>query len=551
MGKLRTLMQYAPKRIIALIAIAAAVATIPAVLFAWGPDRPTYTVENPASKVTFNSITNNPHIGDERNFVGIREAGSTGTWSDDISVQPGKEYVVRMYVHNNAAENLKLVAMDVTAKFNLPTTTAKSIQVNGFLSASNATPGEVYDHATFKSSKDFNLAYQAGTLKYYNNHFGSAGKTISESAFTNNGALLGYDKLDGEIPGCFQYAGYLTFTVKPQFAPEPGFTISKQVKKDGDSKFVESVEVKPGDTLKYRATFTNTGESQLKNVNLKDTLPQGISYVPGSVKIMNANNPNGASVPNGDNLFGNGINIGSYTAGSNAIVAYDAKVDVNDELPTCGENKLRNVVSAKPEGQNPKEDDAHVNVPKVCEEPEPKYTCDALTVTKITDTRFEFNTAYTVENASFKSVSYVIRDASGDEIARVAGPEYVQEAPGTYSVQAIVTVTVDGQDKIAPGSNCEEPFTVPEKPVEECKPGIPVGDPLCEDKVEECKPGIPVGDALCDVEEPCVPSNSSGCEEIPEELPTTGAGDSLIAFIGASSLVAAIGYYIASRRAIG
>ena len=60
--------------------------------------------------------------------------------------EDGKEYLVRMYVHNNAAANLNKVAENVTAKFNLPTTTGKSIQVDGFLSASNATPrlcGEV------------------------------------------------------------------------------------------------------------------------------------------------------------------------------------------------------------------------------------------------------------------------------------------------------------------------------------------------------------------------------------------------------------------------
>ena len=36
---------------------------------AWGPERTTFTMEKPATYPTFNSITNNPTIGDERDFV--------------------------------------------------------------------------------------------------------------------------------------------------------------------------------------------------------------------------------------------------------------------------------------------------------------------------------------------------------------------------------------------------------------------------------------------------------------------------------------------------
>ncbi|HEU4831007.1 MAG TPA: LPXTG cell wall anchor domain-containing protein, partial [Candidatus Saccharimonadales bacterium] len=57
----------------------------------------------------------------------------------------------------------------------------------------------------------------------------------------------------------------------------------------------------------------------------------------------------------------------------------------------------------------------------------------------------------------------------------------------------------------------------------------------CEE-VDECKPGIPVGDERC--------------EEIPPELPTTGAGENIAAILGLGSIVASIGYYIASRRAL-
>ena len=159
------------KKLIALISMVAIAIIVPVALFAWGPSRPTFTMAVPADHVTFNSITDNPNIGDERNFVGIREAGTNNQWTDNMTVENGKSYSVRMYVHNNAASNLNLVAQDVTAKFNLPTTTGKSIQVDGFIDSSNASPTEVFDSATFTNSSDFNLSYVSGSLKYENNSF--------------------------------------------------------------------------------------------------------------------------------------------------------------------------------------------------------------------------------------------------------------------------------------------------------------------------------------------------------------------------------------------
>src|SRR5690606_12823421 len=112
MKKLLEILKYAPKRVTAVLLIALGVLVSGAVIFAWGPSRTTYTIEHPADHVTFDSITNNPNYGDERNFVIAKDASNTsaGGWSDTINVVPGHEYLVRMYVHNNAAENLNLVA---------------------------------------------------------------------------------------------------------------------------------------------------------------------------------------------------------------------------------------------------------------------------------------------------------------------------------------------------------------------------------------------------------------------------------------------------------
>ena len=367
MSRLISIIRRAPKRTSAVLAIIAAAIIVPATLFAWGPTRPTYTIAHPADHVTFNSITDDPNIGDERNFVGIRETGTNNLWSDDMTVQSGKQYTVRMYVHNNAADNLNLVAENVTAKFNLPTTTGKSIQVNGFLDSSNATPTEVYDHAIFSSTSDFNLAYVSGSLKFENNSFGAAGIALPESIFTSTGAKLGYDKLDGKIPGCFQYAGYVSFTVKPQFANSV-FTVSKMVSKHGDNKWVESYVAQPGETVDYLIQYKNTGNTQQDSVTMRDTLPAGMTYVDGSTTYGNSKTP--AGVKASDNIAnGTGINVGSYAAGANAWSIFSAKVPSVNQI-NCGENTLVNTAEVTTGGGS-LEDTANVTVTKICKETPP------------------------------------------------------------------------------------------------------------------------------------------------------------------------------------
>ncbi len=443
--KLSTLWHRLPTRAIAGIAVAAAV-VLPVAVQAWGPDRPTYTIEHPADHITFNSITNNPNLGDERNFVTIREKGTTGTWKDSVAVQPGKEYEVSVYVHNNAGANLNLVAENVKAKVNLPTTTAKSIEVQGFINSSNATPNEVYDHATFTGTQDFNLAYVAGSAHYYNNAFGKygqgAGTPLPESLFTAAGATLGYDHLDGRIPGCFQYAGVVVFTVKPQIAATTSdFTVSKQVRKAGTGTWMETTSALPGDKVNYRVVFTNVGTAEAKNVSLQDILPAHVSFVPGTVKILNANNPSGAFVQNGDALVQNGVNIGSYTGGgSNAIVAFDATIAKESEL-TCGINTLRNVARVTPEGQSTKEDDATVTVTKDCKEA-PKETpmsvCDVTAKKIVTINKSQFDTKRYSTNAADCAapaapvVTELPKTGMGEVFATVLGLGALTTAAGYY-----------------------------------------------------------------------------------------------------------------------
>ncbi len=366
MGKLIATLRRLPTRTTALVAVIAVAVAVPGALLAWGPDRPTHTVENPATNITFNSITNNPDYGDERNFVRIKDASDMGpgNWKDQIDIQEGKEYLVQMYVHNNAATSLNLVAENTRVMANVPNTTGKQVQIDGFISADNATPKQVWDQAIFNSTKDFNLTYVAGSATLYNKVF-TNGTAINDSIVTSQGALVGYDKIDGKVPGCFNFSGYVSFKVKPQFPKKDSFDTKKEVRKAGETTWKKDVATKPGDTVEYQLTYKNTGDVRQNNVVVKDILPAGLTYEAGSTYLKNGSHPTPVKVS--DNLTtSTGINISDYQPGATAYIKFSAKVASNDKLAVCGPNTLVNKVRTTVNGGY-KEDTANVTVSKVCQ----------------------------------------------------------------------------------------------------------------------------------------------------------------------------------------
>lgn len=166
--------------------------------------------------------------------------------------------------------------------------------------------------------------------------------------------------------------------------------------------------------------------------------------------------------------------------------------------------------------------------------PVPEYICNGLTVDKIDRTHFKFTTDYTVTNALFKKVTYVIRDAQDSEVARLDGDTYVQDKPAAYSVQALLTVEVKGVEKTVTSEDCKQPFTVtPPNKVQVCDQNTGKTITVEEKDKDKYKP---VGDVAC--------------QPAPVELPHTGPAETIGSIVGVGSLIASIGYYVASRRGL-
>ncbi|MDB5161381.1 MAG: exported protein of unknown function [Candidatus Saccharibacteria bacterium] len=209
-----------------LVAIFVAVPAVHA--FAFGPDRTTYTCNSSgqcvgADHVQFNSFTNNPVYGDERNFLTVRDADAgTNTYTDNMALTAGKTYVIRFYVHNNAQQDLSgvnnYVAHNTAVRVAMPSEVNGSGQVTGYISASNAGPGSVFDDFTFTSGSKLDLQYVAGSAKIRTN--GQTDVTISD-AIVGAGAPVGFSSQNGDWPGCFDFSGWVTLQVKAVAPPTP------------------------------------------------------------------------------------------------------------------------------------------------------------------------------------------------------------------------------------------------------------------------------------------------------------------------------------------
>ena len=294
--KFKNIAKFIPKKIAAAFGIVAAVA-VPAAIWAAAPS---FTWQAPAPYVYFNAITDNPNWGDERDFVRISEG--SGALTNSISVQNGRTYTITMLVHNDAANNLNLNATGVVGGIFYNTGEANSINVTGVVKADNcgASPSgnvgnlcQFTDAATFTNANNFTLDYVKGSARYQNN----AGTFTLPDNVINTGTALGYNQMNGVIPGCWPYRGLLTVKVVARLKeqPRPSYDVEKKVNN------VTHNSVRPGDTMTYTIVAKNTGNVELTNVKINDTLPayyqSASETLPAGATGSIINNPHSVTIP--------------------------------------------------------------------------------------------------------------------------------------------------------------------------------------------------------------------------------------------------------------
>ena len=425
----------------------------------------------------FNSFINTPAYGDERAFVDARRTDQTqeGSYKNvlDYVNEGSQEVIIRAYVHNNANGSLNEsgegIATGTNVRFALPQGEGNVLRARGYINATNASLVE--DTVDFRGSTDFTVEYIPGSAMLYNEGPFKDGVQLSDTIVTT-GAPIGYDALDGNLPGCFEYEAIVHIRVKitPVVNKEAELDFDKMVRiknENGGGQWQEVVTTKPGDTVEWILVGTIGGDegSYMDEIVVRDQPAPYNDVVPGSMVRVNA-----FDTVNWDEsiLFTSGYELSdTYYAGSNFYVLFEATV--NGDFEGC-EARVRNQAFIR-SAQHPQEikDTADVIIVKEnCDDPEVSVTCDSLVAGKYVLAPGEstvFTVSETHENTEITGFTFKVNE---EVVQNSASNTYTFTADetGTYFVSATVNYT----EGSVSGINCARTIDVEteEEPIYRC-----------------------------------------------------------------------------------
>jgi uncharacterized repeat protein (TIGR01451 family) len=371
------------------------------------------------------------------------------------SVSASYDQVVKLqvYYHNRELPDSGKIAQNLRVKINIPTTPGQVQKASTTISADNSNT--VTDTATINLDRaDAHLQYIPGSAVWKHNIGTNSNINIVETNVSDN--IVYSDQglvLENEKP-CYNFAATVTVLARVMV---PGVSIDKFVEHaDQTNAWATSDTANPGDTLKYKIAYKNTGNSVQNQVVLRDNLPPKMTLVPGTTYLYDASHPTGVLVQ--DTVTQGGVNAGNFGAGAVAYIVFQVKVPAADQL-ACGVTEFRNVGVVRPANMNEYYNTAITTVNKVCNQNSPQVSCDLLDVAvgqnrtvKVTDFK------YTATNgATFKDVQLSWGDnAPVLTTNNVVGQTHQYAADGNYVVSAVAHFTVDGKDVTANGASCSK-----------------------------------------------------------------------------------------------
>lgn len=392
------------------------VALIPVMAFAYGPARPTfdynkYDPTDPTCRAAsndhgrcgsmngpvFNSFVNVPNYGDERAFtrISVANPGDTNPVDNDyrheLVAQPGQEYWMRIYVHNNAntqTNNEDLnhdgfpdgVARNTRVKLSYLTGRANAFDLKATVTADNAAT--VWDEAVLRDNNDqFRVEYVPGSAKVLNTAQPNVLRDLNDDPTDADGLLLGYNQMDGKQPGCFEYVNrvYVKVVVKA-----PKILVKKVAFKSGTQDRLDDKIVNQDTHITYKSFYYNIGNDVANDVTLRDTLPAGTDYVANTLKWYTLHQNGVVQTSTQEKAFFHqgGINLGNYAPLTDAQRAQvlanhgDPSLDPYSGLLTYRVNitpdkkicTLTNTVFARVPGGREKSSKSTVKVNRTCKE---------------------------------------------------------------------------------------------------------------------------------------------------------------------------------------
>ena len=287
----------------------------------WGPDRTAYRDETRPTIATLNSVVNDPVLGDQRQFVRIRDHTDGGRWTRLIKLQRGHQYQVEALVINNSNLAVKYPTASVIAPSVIKQGEPGRIRVT---LAGAASPGSVYDAAQIRTeSGSFAMRYVPGSAVI---DYSGESQPLNIESFFKDGADISTAKQGDDPILPPNSSGVVRFALQ---ADQPQFLVETNTRQLGSDRWRDSINVNSGELVELKVTYTNSGSTEQNNVNIR-VVGRGVSVLAGSVRLYNTSNPSGLPIRSNADMA-RGINIGGYAPGGNAVLLLKLRVDA----PKC------------------------------------------------------------------------------------------------------------------------------------------------------------------------------------------------------------------------
>ena len=318
-------------------------------------DRETYTLDQInngilGDDIVFNSILDNSirsgSLHDERDFVSAREdnginRGKENRWSNNITAEEGKTYIIRLFYHNNSPKGINATAVDASVEFDIPTVAARNIVVRGIISAKNSRESWYSDTTVFTADRPFILTYDVGSAMLENNGFSPTGAMLTDD-IVEKPVLIGFNDLNGRLPGCYGYSGYISIRVKPIFIdgesvvkvndsptlidPDDVFHADLEIRNEESQSCCYELDrnLHIGDKVYFEIDYKNMTQRKSDDIFIKVNHSDCLKIIDGTTKVYDAENDDGKIIEDG--IDSDGVYIGSYDPKEYACVHFQAEI---------------------------------------------------------------------------------------------------------------------------------------------------------------------------------------------------------------------------------
>jgi len=286
---------------------------------------------SPSPEATLNSITDNPWAGNELNFFGVKTADDPAATFTDNVYEKGR-YTASVFFGNSASPGGP-AATDVRVSMLFPSTITGSGRLNGIVRAANTSQPVVWDSAVLtlpKADDSVALSIVPGSAILYTSGKANGSAIDVNELFSEQGTLVGCDRLDGVITGDLRCAGYVHVDFVTVY---PDFTVQAWLGTPHHDDFGGDKTIKPGETVTVKMTYKNTGTVSQDNVFVDlSSMPMCSTVVQGSTRFAAGSTDGHWSKFADDIDTGHPLNIGNYGPNANAYLAFDVSFCDLEEL---------------------------------------------------------------------------------------------------------------------------------------------------------------------------------------------------------------------------